>query len=152
MFGYRKVQKLRCKLLCTLDCTIQCHERLPGNLLDESDDSYVELLPRSGLTIASLGLSNYVCNAFAIIDFFNITVKQSGLLVRLAAETVLDKLINGVTFTGDSHQNYGCRLANRIISNIYFINERKLLTDKVAKDEVEAFKKNGSVETGRRFL
>ena len=45
-------------------------------------------------------------NVFAIIDFFNITIKQSGLSVRLAAETLLDKLINGVEFTCDSHQNY----------------------------------------------
>ena len=37
-----------------------------------------------------------MCNAFVIIHFFNITVKQSGLLVRLAAEIVIDKLINGV--------------------------------------------------------
>ena len=99
------------------------------------------LLTRCFLTIPSLSLSNYVCNAFAIIDFFNITIKQSELSVRLAAETVLDKLINGVKFTCDTHQNYVRRLANRIISNINFNNERKLSTNKVAKDDVEAFKK-----------
>ena len=94
-----------------LNCTIKCHERLIGNLLDKSDDhSYMELLSRGRSMIPSLSLSNYVCNAFAIIDFFNITIKQSGLSVRLEAETVLDKLINGVNFTCDSYQNYGRRL------------------------------------------
>ena len=62
------------------------------------------------------------------------TIKQSGLSARLAAETVLDKLINGVNFTCASHQNYGRRLANIIISNIYFNNQRELLNDKVAKN------------------
>lgn len=134
------------KLTKQLDCR-ECHERLIGNLSDESDDhSYLELVSRGGLTIPSLSLSNYVCNAFAIIDFFNITIKQSGLSVRLAAETVLDKLINGVNFTCASHQNHGRRLTNRIISNIYFNNERKLSTDKVAKDDVEAFKKRQRVK------
>ena len=43
-----------------------------------------------------------MCNAFAIIDFFKMTTKQSGLSVRLAAEIVLDKLFNGVICTCDS--------------------------------------------------
>ena len=130
------------KLKKRLDCSKACHKKLIGNLLDQSDTSYIRaLLTRGGLTIPSLSLSNYVCNAFAIIDFFKIIIKQSGLSVRLAAETVLDKLIIGINFTRAVHQNCGRRLANRIISNIYFNNERKLNTDKVAKDDVEAFKK-----------
>ena len=35
----------------------------------------------------------------------------------------------------------GTRLANRVISSIYFNNERKLEIDRVAMDDVEAFKK-----------
>ena len=65
------------KLKKRLDRTIKCHERLIGNLSDESDDHcYMELLSGDGLMIPSLSLPNYVYNAFAIIDFFNITVKQ----------------------------------------------------------------------------
>ena len=79
--------------------------------------------------------------SYKLINAYYITIKQSELSVRLAAETVLDNLINGVNFTCDLHLNYGRRLANIIISNIYFDNERKLSTDKVAKDDVEASKK-----------
>ena len=81
-------------------------------------------------------------NAFAIIHLFNITMKESGLSMRSAAETVLDKLNNGIKFTCDSHQNYGGRtLTNRFNSNIYFNNERKLSSEKVVKDDVQDIKK-----------
>ena len=39
--------------------------------------------------IPSLSLSEYVCGAFAAIEFFNDTIISSGLTVCLPAETVL---------------------------------------------------------------
>ena len=43
--------------------------------------------------IPSLSLSEYVCGAFAAIEFFNDTIKSSGLTVRLAAENCSKRII-----------------------------------------------------------
>ena len=47
-----------------------CKEHLSGNLVPENSDfSYLQILPRGGLTIPSINLVNYVCTAFAILDY-----------------------------------------------------------------------------------
>ena len=106
---------------------------------DSSDRTYLQAISRGGLMIPSLSLSEYVCGTFAGIEFFNDTIKSSGLTVRLAAETVLKELFEyGEVLCND----HGLVFTNKIITNIFYNNERKLVTDSAFKDDVAAFKNN----------
>lgn len=106
------------------------------------DYSYIEILSRGGLTIPSMNLANYVCSAFAMLDFTAPTTLKSDIADRTAAEHVLfHQLQSFETFTCDTHKEKGQKLANRIITNIYFNNKRKQSTDTVMKDKVKSFKK-----------
>ena len=46
---------------------------------DNSDFSHVEILSRRVLTIPSRNLVNYVCTAFAILEFVDDLITKSGL-------------------------------------------------------------------------
>ena len=70
---------------------------------DSSDRTYLQAISRGDLIIPSLSLSEYACDAFAAIEFFNDTIKCSGLTVRLAAETVLKELFEYGEFLYNDH-------------------------------------------------
>ena len=70
------------------DC---CNELLTGDSGAENPDfSYCQILSRGNLclTIPSANLVNYVCKAFAILEFVDDLITKSGLPVRKAAEYV----------------------------------------------------------------
>ena len=67
---------------------------------------------------------------------------SSGLTVRLAAETVLKELFEYGELLCNDHHDYGLVFINKIITNISYNNERKLVTDSAFKDDVAAFKNN----------
>ena len=70
------------------DC---CNGLLTGDSGAENPDfSYVQILSRGNLclTIPSANLVNYVCKAFAILEFVDDLITKSGLPVRKAAEYV----------------------------------------------------------------
>ena len=115
--------------------------KMVGTISDDSSDrTYLQAIPRGGLMIPSL--SEYVCGAFAAIELFNDTIKSSGLTVRLAAETVLKELFEYGEFLCNDHHDYGLVFINKIITNIFYNNERKLVTASAFKDDVAAFKNN----------
>ena len=68
------------------DC---CNGLLTGDGGAENPDfSHVRILSR-GLTIPSTNLVNYICTAFAILEFVDDLITKSGLPVRKGAEHVL---------------------------------------------------------------
>ena len=60
-----------------------------SNDFESQDISYIQTLSRGGLKIPSLNLANYVCSAFAMLDFFFDIITESGIPVLKAAESVL---------------------------------------------------------------
>ena len=94
------------------------------------------------MTVSSYSLSNYVCEAFALLDYFNGTINKSDIPARTACEYTLINML-------DSYQSISCLnherkiqlFVNRIISNIFLNNERKLSTDFVSVDAIKSFKK-----------
>ena len=93
------------------------------------DISYIQTLSRGGLKIPSLNLANYVCSAFAMLDFlFGIITTESGIPMLKAAESVLMRFLYSFeTFTCSVHEHSGKRLANQTFANI-FDNKRKIMT------------------------
>ena len=129
------------KYIKRVNCSDEC--KMVGTISDDSSDrTYLQTISRGGLMIPSLSLSEYVCGSFAAIEFFNDTIKSSELTVRLAAETVLKELFEYGEFLCNDHHDYGLVFINKIITNIFYNNERKLVTGSAFKDDVAAFKNN----------
>ena len=59
-----------------------------------SDFLYIKNFSRGGLMISSMNLANYVCTAFAILDFTVTVILKSSLGYRIAAEHVLLYILN----------------------------------------------------------
>ena len=95
------------------------------------------------MTVPSYSLSNYVCEAFALLDYFNEISNESDIPARTACENTIINML-------DSYQSISCLnrkrkiqlFVNRLISNIFLNNKRKLSTDSVSVDTIKFFKKN----------
>ena len=56
---------------------------------DENPDfSYIEILSKGGLTIPYINLANYVCTAFAILDFTVTVTLKFGLANQITVERI----------------------------------------------------------------
>ena len=105
--------------------------------------NYHQLLSRGGLQIASLAFSSYVATGFAVLDACSDAIRKSDLTSRLAGEYILKKvLLSNNGFTCASHEAIISCHAIRIISNVFFNNQRKRTTETVVNDRVAAFKKS----------
>ena len=122
------------------DC---CSEYAIGEIKeDDADSAYLEIISRGGLTVPSYSLSNYVCETFALLDYFNEIINKSDIPARTACKYTLINMF-------DSNQSISCLnherkiqlFVNRVISNIFLNNKRKLSTDFVSVDTIKFFKK-----------
>ena len=116
---------------------------MSGNLvLENSDFSYFQILSRGGLTIPSINLVNYVCTAFAILDYLVDVITQFDLKLRMAAERILCHFSSGNfdQYTCSIHESIVRCFCNRAAVNIFFNNKRKLPTNSAVADGAKAFK------------
>ena len=60
---------------------------------ESQDISYIRTLSRGGLKTPSLNLANYLCSAFAMLDFLFGIITESGITMLKAAERVLKHLL-----------------------------------------------------------
>ena len=94
------------------------------------------------MTVPSHSLSNYVCKAFALLDYFNEIINKSVIPARTACEYTSINML-------DSYQSISCLnrerkiqlFVSRVISNIFLNNKKKLSTDFVSVDTIKSFKK-----------
>lgn len=54
---------------------------------------------------------------------------------------MLQTFCNNISFTCESHADWGGVLSRRIIVNVFYNNKQKLQNDEVRKDALKAFKK-----------
>ena len=110
----------------------------------ENSDNYHKKLSRGGLTVASEALENYVATGFSILDACETTIVKSGIPSRIAGEFLLKKYLSvdeyGFACTGHESET-GAKIIRRI-TNVFFNNKRKCLTDAVTDDRVKKFKSN----------
>ena len=126
-----------------------CKKALTGVLSESNPDhSYIRSLNRGGLTIPSAHLTEFICTIFAILDYTQVLIRSSQLTERRAAIVILNHVATKdrgsfPRFTCGKQWHYQaiCSYANRVITNIYLNNRRKILTGSVVKDKVASFKK-----------
>ena len=117
-----------------------CHKLLTCNIGNLSSDDYLNKLLRGGLTTPSTDLVHYVAKSFLILDCVKSILSNSELTERKLSEYVLNcKNVYPDAFLCNNHKDVRSRI-HRIITNIYFNNEQKKLTDSVRKDSVKDFK------------
>ena len=106
------------------DC---CIEHAVGEIKeDDADSGYLKIISRGGLTVPSYSLSNYVCETFALLDYFNEIINKSDIPARTAREYTLINMF-------DSNQSISCLnherkiqlFVNQVISNIFLNNKRQ---------------------------
>ena len=106
------------------------------------DFLFVQILSRGGLTIPLKNLVNYVCTAFAFLEFVYGLITKSGLPVRKAAAGVLIHCFQSCeTFVCTTHETIARKITNSTAINIFINNKRKIFTDSVATNGVKTFKK-----------
>ena len=74
-------------------------------------------MSRGGLTIPSINLVNYVCTAFAVLNYSVDIITQFDLPPRTAAERILChfSLDNFEQYTCNIHESIGQRFCNRAV-------------------------------------
>lgn len=110
-------------------------------LKNESSSSYVSTLSRGGLTYASSNFCEYVALSFAYLDASSSIIRSSKVPSRKAGEEILKKLHFRPQLFCEDHRIENSARVDRVITNIFFNNQRKRLTESVVKDRVVAFKK-----------
>ena len=97
--------------------------------IDSKDTHYFNILSRGGLTIPSSYLVDYVCDGFAYIDCVFGIISISKLQDRKAAKHVLTIAMKHKPILCLTHWIKGRDLVHHTISNIYFNNNQKTITD-----------------------
>ena len=85
---------------------------------------------------------NYVCKAFALLDYFNGIISKLDIPAQTACEyTLINMLDSYQSISGLNHERKIQLFVIRVISNIFLNNKRKLSTDSVPVDNIKSFKK-----------
>ena len=120
---------------------------------ESQDISYIQTFSRGGLKIPSLNLANYVCSAFAMLDFLFGIITESGIPMLKAAESVLMRFLYSFeTFTCSVHAHSRKRLANQTVANIFFNKKRKIMTDSVVADHVKHLKNDREIRKANEII
>ena len=109
--------------------------------MDENSDggAYLKILSRGGLKVGSPALNDYVAMGFAILG-----ARKSDVPERKAGEHILHKFLSQDEYGGFTcpiHQSAMCTKTNRIITNVFFNNQRKRSTESVVTNRLAALKK-----------
>ena len=129
------------KLLKRFNCD-KCPFFMVGNNEEKSDNHYLNLLSRGGLTIPSTQIAEFISSCFAILDFCDEFIelhRQS--TTRKSAETILETYSPKYVFTCEQHIEKGYKFAAKIVINIFYNNKQKFSLDEIRKDTVKIFKK-----------
>ena len=128
--------KLRGKFPC-------CHDLITSNDVAHLLESrYFQLLSSGSLTVPSSSLADFVIETFAILEYFDAHITNfPNIQASLAAKIVLEKFGPSPQFTCEKCIVPSMKKAMKIVINIFFNNKRKIVTDSVRKNHVEAFKK-----------
>ena len=105
--------------------------------------AYFQRFSRGNLTIPSACLSDLVCKAFALLDYYDDKLVGLGLskCLHQAAAHILQHHLNHITFTCALHQENALNLTIKITVNIFYNNKQRLTNDAVVKDIITGFKK-----------
>lgn len=118
----------------------KCEDCVPLVMNDTDPKSnYLNVLSRGGLIDASHELSHFIASAFAQIDFIDKFILSTS--VRKFSTYALEKYAPISLFSCSIHEEQNRKVAIRIVTNTFYNNQQKLVTDSVRKQNVKEFKK-----------
>ena len=93
-------------------------------------DEYLNILIQGGLTIASVNLMNYLCEAFVVLSAFEIVLANQWKLTSInAAKEALSYMMVCCNFTCENHEVDGQKVILSTIVNVLFNNKQKVSTE-----------------------
>ena len=118
-----------------------CHDQLVSSEPANASNKYLSLLNRGCLLFPSQKLGDSVARGFALLDVGSGIIGEFKMLSRKAGLYILEEFLCEGSLGCDIHHCAVSSLLKRVITNIFFNNQRKRSTDNVTKDSVAAFKK-----------
>ena len=107
----------------------------------EIECQYFQLLCRSGSTVSSDTLAQFVCTGFAALDVMKDIIHKSTLSCRKAAEMVSQRyLCLWVDFVNEAHLKWRIQLVAKRIINVHCNNGQKIVNF-IRKNDLLPFKK-----------
>ena len=118
-----------------------CSSSLQNNKVSSE---YFNNLNQGGLTLPNTSLHHYVSSAFCMLEVSERHIRESGFPWKTLAQELLNFATDewDTSFACTEHSMKSRELVNNIISNIYFNNLRKQISETRRKDQVSAFKSN----------
>ena len=108
--------------------------------LNKSSSKYVSTLSRVGLTNASTELCNYVQLSLTYLDASCAIIRNSNVPARIPEEEILKKICRPSLFCSKRQIGNAARV-DRILTYVFFNNQRKRVTESVVNDRDVAFKR-----------
>ena len=96
-------------------------------------------MSRGGLTEPSQSLADYVCAGFAILDTTKDLLFQYSDIIKHVSLLTLE-LFHTNPFMCNDHHEWGRKLVNYIITNIFFNNEQSIKNANIQNDGIATFK------------
>ena len=85
-------------------------------------------------------LAEFVCNCFALLHFVEHDILSDDCAVTESAMYILKLYSRHSEFCCEFHEDWGMKVASKIIVNIYFNNKQKKSKDITRKDAIKGFK------------
>ena len=118
-----------------LKCNV-CETLLKSNKISSE---YIKIMSRGGLTEPSQSLADYVCAGFAILDTTkDLLFQYSDIIKHVPLLTLGLFQINA--FMCKDHQEWGRKLVNSIITNIFLNNEQSITNANIRNDGIATSK------------
>ena len=123
------------KILAKLKCNV-CEPLLRSNKISSE---YINIMSRGGLTEPSQSLADYVCAGFAILYTTKDLLFQYSDIIKHVSLLTLGLFLSNAFMCKD-HQEWGRKLVNSIITNIFLNNEQSITNANIRNDGIATFK------------
>ena len=119
-----------------------CKSLLAASSMHLAENHHLNLLSRGGLIVPSVKLAEYTSHCFAIMDYsYNIVQAHGVRDVRAAYTQIFDRFSPQIDICCSKRNNWGLKVAAKIVINTFFNNKQTVSSDAARKDTVVAFKK-----------
>ena len=126
--------------MCDHSSCMDCKSKMRAREMVYAVNHYFSILSRNGLFVPSPSLTSFVSSGFAILDIAQSKIlKHNTIQTRAAAHAVLMEFLPADSqFSCVKHVEWARKWAIKVVTNVFFNNERKHSTNSVSDDRVVA--------------
>ena len=123
---------------------LKCPDCLCFSQNNQVLSDYFNNVNQGALTLANTALPQYVSSAFCLLELSEGQIRVSDFPWKTLAQELLNLTTTewDTSFACLEHSIKSREIVNNILSNIYFNNLKKQISETYRKDQVSAFKSN----------